>query len=416
MGERRGVTPPVRVITGRLTPGRSRFAPGRIGRRDRLNGTETAMRSPCRVSFLAATAILVLVGPPPLMAAPKEVTKLHALLVFDTADDALSDSLEIDESRVFSLLTNKIPQDRVSITVLKGKQVTPARILDHYRRAKPKAEDGLLFFYGGHGATDPDKKQHYFQLACGENLLRSSVRTAMESKKTALVVLLSDCCSTPQKIATVKTRKIQSPRSVKQIHPTLRCLLFKSRGTVDVTAATDAPSWSDNLEGGLFTRALCKMMTKDVKSLDADGDGLVTWREFFPRLQEETEGIFKTWSVDMKARGARIDTKTQKPSSFDLGAGEPVAYAVVGIENGTTRTIAYRFRWKGEQEWNEASMATGEKKVHFLAVKGGQEALPDLEIEINGRTMPARKAGKWTGEGKPSFDDGLSYRLGPRKK
>jgi len=372
------------------------------------------MRLPCRGIGLIGMGLL-LAASPLAAAPPAEVAKLHVLLVFDTTDEALETSLKIDEKRMRAFLRSTIPENRFSMTVLKGKKVTRQDILGHYQKAKPKAEDGLLFFYGGHGATDPVKK-HYFQLAIGEDLPRADVRKAMEAKKTALVMLLSDCCSTPQKITGVVQRDIQSLEGTKQIHPTVRCLLFQARGTVDVTAATDAPSWSDNLQGGVFTRTLCKMMTKDVKSLDGNGDGFVTWREFFPRLQRDTQDTFKTWKVDMTARGANIDTGTQKPSSFDLGKEGSASYAVVGIENGTTRTLVYRFRWMGESEWKDASLAMGERKVHFLLLKDAQQALPDLEFEINGRMLPSRKAGKWTGEGTPSFDDGRSYRLGPRKK
>jgi hypothetical protein len=375
------------------------------------------MRLPLRATGLFAIGLLV-TGSPLLAAPPKEVNKLHVLMVFDTLDEILADSLQIDESRMREFLTSNIPPNRHSLTVLKGEQVSRERILNHYRQAKPKATDGLLFFYGGHGATDPTKK-HHFQLACKQDLLRSDVRKAMEAKKTALVVLLSDCCSTPQKFAKVGPRKIERVPGGMQMHPTVRCLLFQARGTVDVTAATNAPSWSDNLEGGLFTRTLCKMMTRSIESLDRNRDGFVSWREFFPQLQGDTEKTFTTWSADMRARGAKIDARSsQRPSSFALGedGSSRKSYAVVGIENGTTRTIPYRYRWTGEQEWKDANLAMGERKVHFVSLRQGQEDLPDLEIQISGRMMPVRKAGKWTGAGKPSFNDGRNYRLGSRKR
>jgi hypothetical protein len=354
----------------------------------------------------------------PLLAAPPaEVKKLHVLMVFDTEDEALGDSLKIDEHRMRHFLKETIPQNRLSLTVLKGKDVTPERILAHYNQASPDTADGLMFFYGGHGGTDK-VKGHFFQLSCGIDLPRSDLRKAMEAKKTALVLLVTDCCSTPQKIATVRPRKLETPPGAKVIHPTVRCLLFQARGTVDVTAANNNASWSDNEQGGLFTRSFCRLMKTNVKVLDTNRDGVVSWREFFPRLQSETEGIFKSWSRELRARGAKIDTRTQKPSSFSLGndVASGRTFAVVGIENGTKRTIAYRWRWTGQQAWNDDSLAVGEKKVHFLPLKDTQQALPDLEVEINGRMMPSRKAGKWSGEGDPKFDDGRSYLLGARKK
>jgi hypothetical protein len=384
---------------------------------------ETAMRLLCRKLGLLMMGLLLAASP--LLAAkgllavgPAEVKKLHVLLVFDTEDEALGDSLKIDEQRMRHFLKETIPQDRLSLTVLKGKDVSPERILAHYRKVKPDPGDGLMFFYGGHGGTDK-VKGHFLQLSCGIDLPRSDLRKAMEAKKTPLVLLVTDCCSTPQKIATVKTRNIGDPRGAKAIHPTVRCLLFQARGTIDVTAATNNASWSDNEKGGLFTRSFCQLMKADGKSLDTNRDGLVSWREFFPRLQNETEAIFKSWSKELRARGARIDTRTQKPSSFSLGEdvqGAARTFAVVGIENGTKLMIAYRWRWSGQQDWNDHSLATGEKKVHFLLLMNSQQVLPELEVEINGKMRPPLKADRWSGEGDPKFDDGKPYRLGPRKK
>jgi len=380
------------------------------------------MRLTCRKLALIAL-VLVLAGSPLAAAPPPEIKKLHVVLVFDTGDDFLAPSLEKDEKRICKLLRETIPQDRMSLRVLKDKQVTPETILGHYRSAKPDANDGLLFFYGGHGATDTVKKQHFFQLACGKDLPRAVVRKAMKEKKTALVLMLTDCCSTPEKMtAGLEPRDVRAPRPrPKELHPTVRCLFFQARGTIDVTAATNAPSWSDTMEGGLFTRTLCKMMTKPVKSLGGNGDGLVGWREFFPRLQKETEAVFKSWSKNLKARGEKgIDSLTQKPAAFALGqdvvAGQ--TFAVVGIENGTKFEIAYRYRWTGEEEWKDAVLAIGERKPHFVTLKDGQQTLPRLEVEIKGRKapLPALKSGRWSGERTPSFDDGRVYRLGPQKK
>ncbi len=377
------------------------------------------MRLPKRESGLIVMGLLL--GASPLWAAPPaEVKKLHVFLVFDTQDETLGDSLAKDLWRMRELFRNSIPRNRLMVSVLTGKKVTAAQILDHYRKANPDPDDGLLFFYGGHGATDPAKKQHYFQLSCGEDLPRLDVRKAMEAKRTSLVVLLTDCCSTPEKIGTpVIPRWIESGQGPKEIHPTVRCLLFRARGTVDVTAATNAPSWSDNMEGGIFTRTLCETMKRSLKSLGQDEDGIITWQEFFPVLQGETEKVFANWSAKMRSlRGVKIDSRTQKPSAFALGNDAAVGrtYAVVGIENATNLVIAYRYRWTGDKEWKYANLEVGEKKPHALVLKDEKQALPKLEVEIHGRKMLPLKSGKWTGEGNPSFEGGRSYRLRPRKK
>jgi len=380
--------------------------------------TETLMRGIFSLVALVALS-LVLGGPAPrLVAAPAELKKLHVLMVFDTNDEGLESSLRIDEWRMKRVLTETIPADRYAVTVLKGDDVTPERILGYYSELKPNSDDALLFFYGGHGATDIDKK-HFFDLACGKQLVRADLRKAMEDKKTALVLLLTDCCSTPRKTALVKRKNLDEGMEVKGLQPTARCLFFQARGTVDVTAATDNASWSDNEKGGLFTRSVCRMLKTPVKALDLDRDGFVTWQEFFPQLQKETQIVFKSWSRDLRSRGEKIDTNTQKPHSFNLGNQVvPVVQtcAVLGIENAAAGVLVYRWRWMGGEEWTEVKLEKGAKKVHFLVLNPTQQAMPLFEVEIKGRASGKLRAARWTGKGEPSFDDGEQYRIRARKQ
>jgi hypothetical protein len=210
------------------------------------------------------------------------------------------------------------------------------------------------------------------------------------------------------------TRKaIKEIPQAKLLHPTVRNLLFLTSGTVDVTAASDNASWSDTDKGGLFTRSLSAMLIKPVKLLDIDRDGIVTWREFFPQLQKETEIVFRSWKRELTARGEKIDGDTQKPHSFSLGGR---TYAVVGIENSAAEPLVYRWRWQGQEQWNEVKLEHGKQKVHFLVVLEDAETLPRLEVEIKGRGKGKLKASKWTGDGGPSFDDGKTYSIESRKK
>jgi hypothetical protein len=380
--------------------------------------TEKLMRGFFSLVGLVALG-LVLGGPAArLTAAPAEIKKLHVLMVFDTNDDGLESSLKIDEWRMRRVLRETIPEDRYALTVIKGDDVTPERILAYYSELKPNADDGLLFFYGGHGALDAEKR-HFFELSCGKTLVRADLRKAMEEKKTGLVLLITDCCSTPRKTALVARRSFEEAREVKALHPTVRCLFFQARGTVDVTAATNNASWSDNEKGGLFTRSVARMLKTPVKFLDVDRDGFVSWKEFFPQLQKETELVFKGWSRELRARGQEVDTKTQKPHPFGLGL-DPTAqiYAVLGIENAAAAELVYRWRWAGTEQWSEVKLPQGGKKVHFLLLsptQQQQEALPRFEVEVKGRASGKLQAARWTGKGEPTYDDGERYRIRARK-
>lgn len=361
-----------------------------------------------RLLIVAVVGVLVLAaGGQGASAAPPELKKLHILAVLDTQASELLPSLKLDETRLIGLWRQTIPADRYTLTMLKGKQATRGGLLDQIRALAVQPDEGLVVYYGGHGATDTNTKQHYFDFSDRKPLFRREVLRAMEAKGPALAVLLSDCCSTPKKLKDLAvTRAVPAP-SAQTLHPTVRSLFFQSRGTVDVTAATDNASWGDSLNGGLFTRALEKLLLTPVAKLDGNHDGLVSWTEFFPHLQRETRLLFASWRKEMTARGERIDGGDQVPHLFEH------RLAVVGIENGTAGPLAYQVRWPGQGAWAEVTLQPGEQRMHRTLLVDG-DTPPRLEAKFTGvRKAQELAAGLWTGVGEPAEAPKL-YRIRPR--
>jgi len=349
------------------------------------------------VWLLAGLGVCFAAGP--AEAAP-ELQKVHILMVFDTNDPRLKKSLEHDETRMRETWKRTIPEGRYTLKVLRGEEATASRILNYYRDLKTGPGEGLVFFYGGHGAIDPGSKEHFFDLVKRPALLRSVLRKAMEAKRADLVVLLSDCCSSPQEFrAKVPSEGPFDNERAIRIHPTVRCLLFQARGTVDVTAATDNAAWSDNLRGGLFTRSVARMFTTPVRSLDSNRDGFVSWSEFSRQLTRETEILFRYWRKDMIARGERIDEHKQVPRLF------PQTYAVVGIENAQMIPLTYRFRWAGQTETVEVRLQPKERRAHYLRLPGEKATPPQFLTRIGKGPEQAVPASRWTGVGTPMFAD-----------
>lgn len=238
-------------------------------------------------------------------------------------------------------------------------------------------------------------------------------------------MLLTDCCSTPERIRNrilIEQRGLKPPMTVpgptaRQLHPTVRHLLFDARGTIDVTAATDNASWSDVLKGGLFTRSLDRLLRSDVKALDTNGDGVVAWAEFFPRLQDDTATLFKAWRKEMLSRGeTSITERKQVPHAFSLGDGTAVPtrrLAALAVVNATGKPLSYRYRWD-ERGWSEARLEAGERKLHLVPL-GERTALPQMEARFEGVSKPSQLvAAEWSGIGRPKFDECRQYRIRPR--
>lgn len=361
-------------------------------------------------------------------AAPEELKKLRALLVID-ADSNLGPSVEKDRHNLEWLLRTNLPADRLQITILRGKQASRDNILRHYKTLKTGADETLLFFYAGHGAIHEGKHCFTPKIGASTTLIpRAEVLRAMVEKKAGLVVLMSDCCSTPD--TRVRGEEDSSPlRGLKEpsLHPVLRCLFFQHRGVVDVTAALDGTaSFGDN-KGGVFTRAMCDLLRKELKALDKNKDNFLSWQEFFEILSKKTEENFgrlvRAEGLDVR----KLKQKTQKPRAFKLA--EPVrpalaaredqvrTYAVVSVTNKTGKDLRYQHRWSGEKDWKTADLDREGQEVFALPLQDNAEHLPTLQVKLLSTNGQGElKARKWTGASKPGFKEGEQYTIDPDQK
>ncbi len=324
--------------------------------------------------LLAATLVGRVEGSPP----PPELRTVHALLVVDTLS-GLGDSVKIDGERIDHLLSDRLPKDRAEIVVLTGKDVNANAILSYFHSLKVGRDDALFFYYAGHGATDP-QKGHFLALQdlAAKPLLRADLLRAMQEHQPGLVVIMTDCCST--RFSLGKTRRILPDKgTAASIDPVLRCLLYQSRGVVDITAASGDASFGDDHEGGIFTRSFAKLVEDGIAGSDANRDGFVSWPEFFSRLQSRTEGIFITWAQHQRARGEEVDQTSQKPMAFSLGKGGD-APGVVRLRNETAASMEYEYRWAGRAPWTSGRIAPHGLAQH--APPDGGDGRPLLEVRF----------------------------------
>lgn len=318
-----------------------------------------------------------------------ELHKLYALLVVDI-NSGLGESVVIDGDRVKDALRHGIGSDRLALTTLTGKEVTPREILAYYQNLRNKVtkDDALFFFYCGHGAIDVDRGHFlYLQEGKAENLYRADLRQAMVKLGAGLTVIVTDCCSEKMKLkAKHKTRASPEPLH-DDAKPIFRNLFFQHRGLVDITAATDNCSWGDDHQGGLFTRNFGKLLANSrIQEVDANHDGFVSWKEFFTRVQALTEKTFSVWAPKARSDGEKIDQTSQKPHAFALSEGSTPA---VTLLNETIQPLRYRFRWTGEANWSNATIPGGEARVHVP-----RRATNKLEVLIDGNKSQVLEPGR----------------------
>jgi hypothetical protein len=279
-------------------------------------------------------AVAALAYPGAASAQGRDLKKLHVLLIIDTNADGIGDSVRVDQRTVQGLL-ELLPKNKVATTVLQGNEVNRKRVLDYYARLQAGSDDALFCYYSGHGGTDPDKG-HFLALNAGP-LTRAELREAMNARQAGLSVLLTDCCSSMVRMPRGHLYAEMAPAAAPNDLPAklMGDLFLRARGVADITASTLDLAWGDDRGGGMFTTALSSViLNRDWHDLDADRDGTVSWKEFFPRLRGETEEAFKDLVKKARAQGNNIKQETQTPKVFELksaGAAPPSPTAAYSL-------------------------------------------------------------------------------------
>ncbi|MGC4005722.1 MAG: caspase family protein [Pirellulales bacterium] len=284
----------------------------------------------------------------------EEARKLHVVIAVDFKSNPPLPGQAANESNFTDLLKSvihgygdpegeifpgQVDPSRVAIETFGTNGLNPKEILDHFRNKKDIQEnDVVLFYYSGHGATDPDKG-HYLHTSGGD-LLRSDLLTAMQSHKHRLTILLTDCCSSAADYSPEFAAEAGESILV------LRSLLFNHKGVVDITGANydDAtkqgefgwfvgyklPEGGSEPGGGVFTMSLCNVISgTDFKKLDKDRDRQIGWEEILPHLRIAMDRNYQALKKDALAQIAtspdmkRIQNdlrnqKTQQPKVFQL--------------------------------------------------------------------------------------------------
>src|SRR5262249_3775900 len=175
-------------------------------------------------------------------------------------------------------------QGRLKLKVFKGAEVRRANILSYIANLPSTPNDTLFVFYGGHGALTADKG-HCLALTNAASvqekyLARSEVLKAMEARKPALQVLITDCC------ADIKPHVVPNADTAAPLKEgswlVVQNLFMQHQGVVDINSCSPGElavgfAGVDKKYGGVFTRCFGELICKKVEELDADGDGFVHW-------------------------------------------------------------------------------------------------------------------------------------------
>jgi hypothetical protein len=263
---------------------------------------------------------------------PNPLDQIRVLVVIDTGDPNLRSAVLKDRENIKRTLKQLIPAERYTVDEMVGEDNTPDKIIGYYRHLKTGPNEGLVFYFSGHGATLPDREKIYRQqvMAMGYVPMKSrgylfprdTLVTAMRFKNPGLAVVLTDCCSNhipytlPPLITSPANLGAQAPDEAgpREISPAVRNLFFEHRGVIDVTAADHDVAGFDPQAGSFFTLALTRLLGQDVASFKPINKDFLRWKDFFPRLREATNEEMQFYK---NKRGDK-DGSTQYAKAFQL--------------------------------------------------------------------------------------------------
>src|SRR2546425_450320 len=118
-----------------------------------------------RMAWLAAFLFWpCLIHPHAVVGQPaEEASRLRALVIAETSDLSIGDSVAKDARNMEQLLKEgfKNHEDHLKLTVLTGDQVSSISLAEYFKNLDPDPTETLLFFFAGHGVIDAKTGEHH---------------------------------------------------------------------------------------------------------------------------------------------------------------------------------------------------------------------------------------------------------------
>lgn len=204
-------------------------------------------------------AVLVFLGAILGWATVSCAQRVHLLLAGDTLDRNIATGVDRDLGNMAVTFFILLRQGQLDFSRLAGEEVNSEKILSAIERIRLQGDDALVFYWAGHGAYDAGG--HYLQMPGGGSLYRATLLGAMKKKQARLAVLLTDCCNVYRDSTAGKPPVAPaSPDPRRKTSPLFDELFCKTRGVVDVNAASQGELALGTKEGGLLTLSLAYMM------------------------------------------------------------------------------------------------------------------------------------------------------------
>ncbi len=208
--------------------------------------------------------------------------KIHLIMVADTNDFQIGDSFSSDLYHVPELFAENVPKRQLEVTAVSGNDVRRKKILDTIGALRINSDlDTVVFYFSGHGAFDPDRKEHlFFGLGRSDFCFRSEIQKAIQQLRPQLTVIIADTCSVYYRTP------VPAPAypPAETVTPAFRSLFLEPVGLIDINSSQPGQEAGGNSNGGWFTSTLCSYLREQQKTR-------LDWQTVLQAVNRSVQGI-----------------------------------------------------------------------------------------------------------------------------
>ena len=297
-----------------------------------------------KIVFHAALAVSIsLIGCGQRLVA-QAAPDLHVLIIADVEDPGIGAGARVDLDRIEELFRKHVPGGKTrEIRTFFGKAFLQEEVINHLMNMPLGEQTGVVLYFSGHGDYTP-KDGHRMAIPTRSDeegrLPNEQIFRLLQQRRQSmrLVAVITDSCAPNVGLPPHRqtARSIGSAVRAQNVLKPVNELFYKAKGLVDINGCSEHQSAFGPAEtGGFFTVGFVKALDDNSIQLvdDLDGDGVLTWNEFFGRAIRHTEDQFaaavRRYGT-LKGPDGRAQ-HTQTPQAFLLPSHPPLGRFRLGV-------------------------------------------------------------------------------------
>lgn len=212
----------------------------------------------------------------------KNEATLHAIIVADTDDESIGESVKIDLQNMQALIQNISQHTGLLMAgeAISGDNVSTSNINNAINNLSVGSDDVVIFYYSGHGYNPGDGSTWPgMSLKDDAKLTIKNVRDMLKQKNPRLLIVMADTCNG-------FSRSVFRYAKSQEKTENYKILFLKNRGII--TASSSIPgqlSWSNNQVGGLYTNAFLISLNQELASQSNP-----SWKSLMERANKPLNG------------------------------------------------------------------------------------------------------------------------------